>query len=435
MKVTCPQCSTSYRVGDEKVPLGGAQIKCPRCSHQFVVRRPGEPEKQGAGTTVAPGAAAPPPQVQRPPAPPPLSPAPAPSPLDLPPAPAVMKPLTQDKSIPSGAAEAARPGELHEQATPLDALSDSLSKKPTQSGAVAAAFVPASPAPPAPPPAGPAAVDKKSSATPNLDRLSGEAFISLASNAEIKSTEEQLAAPARGVSAIRAQSGKPVLKGREEFKVRTGQGLLYDFPSRDALLRWLADRDDTDTCQVSTGGDQWVGAQAFLAKESTAGSAAQVRVAPPLYSPPAALATAVDAKPRPSVLPLLLWLGWALTTAGVLLVAAATLTRYGVFDFSAYLPLNALGVRAPERERLPPGEIQPPPAVDAGAMYARAMGEAQQALRGKRFSKAALEFNRALAARPGSREALEGLVKAYQGLGDRDRAQAAEKKLRQVLTP
>jgi hypothetical protein len=343
----------------------------------------------------------------------------------------VTKPLTQDKSIPSGAAEAARPGELHEQATPLDALSDSLSKKPTQSGAVAAPSVPASLAPPA----GPVAPGKKSSATPNLDRLSGEAFVSLASNTEIKSTEEQLAAPVRGVSAIRAQSGKPVLKGREEFKVRTGQGLLYDFPSRDALLRWLADRDDTDTCQVSTGGDQWFGAQAFLAKESTAGSAAQVRVAPPLYSPPAALATAVDAKPRPSILPLMLWLGWALTTAGVLLFAVATLTRYGVFDFSAYLPLNALGVRAPERERPPPGEIPPPVAIDAGAMYARAMGEAQQALRGKRFSKAALEFNRALAARPGSREALEGLVKAYQGLGDRDRAQAAEKKLRQVLTP
>ncbi|NMB76397.1 MAG: hypothetical protein GYA21_14865, partial [Myxococcales bacterium] len=57
MKVTCPQCSTSYRVGDEKVPAGGAQIKCPRCSHLFVVRRPGEPAAPPASPPPAPAAA------------------------------------------------------------------------------------------------------------------------------------------------------------------------------------------------------------------------------------------------------------------------------------------------------------------------------------------------------------------------------------------
>ncbi len=31
MKATCPSCSTSYKVGDEKIPDMGAQIKCPKC--------------------------------------------------------------------------------------------------------------------------------------------------------------------------------------------------------------------------------------------------------------------------------------------------------------------------------------------------------------------------------------------------------------------
>lgn len=423
MKVTCPQCSTSYRVGDEKVPAGGAQIKCPRCSHLFVVRRPGEPAAPLAAPPAGP-VAAPVPQYQRPPAPPPL----APSPLNLPPAPALTRPLEPSPAVPVAGTSAAPGDERHEQSTPLDALG----------GEGAPALAPPSVAAlptPLPPPAVPAPSHKPASLTPNLDKLAGEAFVSVASSAEMKSADEAPAPIARGVSAIRAQSGKPVLRAREEYKVRTQQGLLYDFPSRDALLRWLADRDDTASCQVGTGGDQWVPAAAFLARESTAGAAAQVRVAPPLYSPPAALAAATNVPPGPSRLPLWLWLGFGLSTLVLVVAVAATLTRYGIFDASRFLPLGALGVHFPERTERPQGEIPPAADLDAEPVYARAMGEAQQALRGKRFSRAALEFNRALAVKPGSREALEGLVKAYQGLGDRDRAQAAEKKLRQVLTP
>lgn len=424
MKVTCPQCSTSYRVGDEKVPAGGAQIKCPRCSHLFVVRRPDEPAAPLAAPPPAAPAAAPVPQYQRPPAPPPLSP----SPLNLPPAPAITRPLSPSPAVPA-AARATAPGkEQHEQSTPLDAL--------TGEGMPAPAPPSVTPAPAPPPPAAPPAPSHKpASLTPNLDQLAGEAFVSVASAAEMKSADEAPAPAARGVSAIRAQSGKPVLRAREEYKVRTQQGLLYDFPSRDALLRWLADRDDTESCQVGTGGDQWIGAAAFLARESAASAPAQARVAPPLYSPPAALAAATGAPPRPSRLPLWLWLSFGLSTLVLVVAVAATLTRYGVFDASRFLPLGALGVHFPERPERPQGEIPLAADLDPEPVYARAMGEAQQALRGKRFSRAALEFNRALGAKPGSREALEGLVKAYQGLGDRDRAQAAEKKLRQVLTP
>ncbi|NMB74684.1 MAG: hypothetical protein GYA21_06090, partial [Myxococcales bacterium] len=366
-------------------------------------------------------AAAPVPQYQRPPAPPPLSP----SPLNLPPAPAITRPLPPSPAV-SAALAAAAPGkEQHEQSTPLDALS----------GQGVPALTP--PAPPAssPPAPSPASSSRPASLTPNLDKLAGEAFVSVASTAEIRSVDEAPAQTARGVSAIRAQSGRPVVRARDEFKVRTQQGLLYDFPSRDALLRWLADRDDTESCQVGTGGDQWMGAAAFLARESAAAATSQVRVAPPLYSPPAALAAATSAPPRPSRLPLWLWLAFGLSTLVLVVAVAATLTRYGLFDASRILPLDTLGVHFPEQPERPQGEIPPAANLDPEPLYARAMGEAQQALRGKRFSRAALEFNRALGVKPGSREALEGLVKAYQGLGDRDRAQAAEKKLRQVLPP
>jgi predicted Zn finger-like uncharacterized protein len=39
MKATCPNCSTSYTVADEKIPETGAQIKCPKCNTMIVVQR------------------------------------------------------------------------------------------------------------------------------------------------------------------------------------------------------------------------------------------------------------------------------------------------------------------------------------------------------------------------------------------------------------
>jgi Flp pilus assembly protein TadD len=43
-----------------------------------------------------------------------------------------------------------------------------------------------------------------------------------------------------------------------------------------------------------------------------------------------------------------------------------------------------------------------------------------------------MEYNRALSLRPNSVEALEGLARAYNGLGDRDRADAVLEKVQSL---
>ncbi|WFS62793.1 DUF3426 domain-containing protein [Pseudodesulfovibrio thermohalotolerans] len=40
MIVTCPNCETSYNLPDEKVPAGGAKVKCSKCAHVFKVELP-----------------------------------------------------------------------------------------------------------------------------------------------------------------------------------------------------------------------------------------------------------------------------------------------------------------------------------------------------------------------------------------------------------
>lgn len=40
MIVTCPQCSAKYRVRDEAVPVGGAELECPECSAHFIAHPP-----------------------------------------------------------------------------------------------------------------------------------------------------------------------------------------------------------------------------------------------------------------------------------------------------------------------------------------------------------------------------------------------------------
>ena len=42
MIVTCPSCSTPYKINEAKIKGRGAKITCPKCSHRFVVYRPGE---------------------------------------------------------------------------------------------------------------------------------------------------------------------------------------------------------------------------------------------------------------------------------------------------------------------------------------------------------------------------------------------------------
>ena len=40
MIVTCPSCASKYRVRDEAVPAGGAELECPSCKSMFVAYPP-----------------------------------------------------------------------------------------------------------------------------------------------------------------------------------------------------------------------------------------------------------------------------------------------------------------------------------------------------------------------------------------------------------
>ncbi|HEY4221371.1 MAG TPA: zinc-ribbon domain-containing protein, partial [Myxococcota bacterium] len=46
MIVTCPGCGSKYRVRDEAVPQGGAELKCPSCGAVFVAHPPKHSEEE-----------------------------------------------------------------------------------------------------------------------------------------------------------------------------------------------------------------------------------------------------------------------------------------------------------------------------------------------------------------------------------------------------
>src|SRR5687768_2550387 len=48
MIVTCPGCGSKYRVRDEAVPAGGAELKCPSCQAVFVAHPPKHSEEEVA---------------------------------------------------------------------------------------------------------------------------------------------------------------------------------------------------------------------------------------------------------------------------------------------------------------------------------------------------------------------------------------------------
>lgn len=325
MKATCPSCSTSYKVADEKVPDSGAQIKCPKCNTLFVVRRP---------------------------------------------------PLVQAPTLPEAP--------THEQSTPLHDLTGE--------------------SPPSP--------EVKKPPLP----------------VEMTDAPRQ----ARGVSAIRAQSG---VKLQDTCRVRTQKGLIYDFSSREAMVRWLRERDDLTGCEASEPGKEWLPAHEFV-EAPPLGDGAGAGPAGVLLS---ARPTPV-ARPKPQQRPrspdagVVMWVAVGISALLAVLVAAATLTRYGVVDLSSYLPLQAVGIRAPGQSP-DKGVPQAPKGADSGnpeQVFNQAISLARQSLRAKRFSKAALEYNRALSVRPDYIEALDGLARAYSGLGDRDRAEAVRKKVKSI---
>jgi hypothetical protein len=269
-----------------------------------------------------------------------------------------------------------------------------------------------------------------------------------------------------GVSAIRAQSARnrdPALSG---FRVRTPHGLTYDFPSRAALDRWLAEREDVTGCQVAAPGGDWQPAERVLAQQPNAavadgesggeGGAGTTTVDPsrpldatamrPVVAVPPGAPVGAAAQPEPERDPYaalrppragwLMWSALVVTALALLAVGAVTVTRYGVLDLSAYLPLEAVGVQAPASAVVEPraaadAPVRPEP-TDPEKRFRRALARGRRDLRAKRFSRAALEFKRALGVHPGSVEALEGLAKAFAGLGDAQRAKAALRKAREI---
>ncbi|MCC7073275.1 MAG: zinc-ribbon domain-containing protein [Deltaproteobacteria bacterium] len=49
MIVTCPGCASKYRVRDEAVPAGGAELRCPTCNAQFMALPPKHSDNEIAG--------------------------------------------------------------------------------------------------------------------------------------------------------------------------------------------------------------------------------------------------------------------------------------------------------------------------------------------------------------------------------------------------
>jgi len=415
MKATCPSCLTSYKVADTKVPDSGAQIKCPKCSALFVVRRKAD--------------------APLPPPPQPKTDAEAPTQEED------LFPQVDQAfdSISEGSQSA------HSQSTPLEAL--------TGEPAPAKVFPggqqpdPAASQPAAQPDGSPA-----SSATPNLDALDGESFVSVAGPSEVEggeslSPQSEKVVRARGVSAIRAQSGAKAKSGLlESYRVRTSRGLTYDFSTREAMIRWLSDREDLVGYEAAEPGGNWVPAENLMeprpAQPSKTAEIIALSPGDPVAEsiPPAPMATAArgqfgkeQSRPMGEQAGGLLWMLSMLTMLGMFLVLAASLTRYGVVDLSTYLPLESVGITFPEAGSDDPAKDLPDlKKQDSEKVFRKAISAGKRSIRMRRFSKAALEYNRALSIHQGSTEALEGLARAYKGLGDLDRAAAAMKKARSI---
>jgi len=295
------------------------------------------------------------------------------------------------------------------------------------------------PAPAAPPPATPAPSLHEQS-TP-LNAIMGESP-SVPQQPAAAAEKVEPARQARGVSAIRAQSGvkaqAPTAPIMGAYRVRTQKGLTYDFSTREAMVRWLRERNDLTGCEASEPEGEWQPAHAFI-EAVPLGDTGEAKEAPPpgLFRP---VRLDKGALPKLTVRPIspeagvFVWVAVGLSNLLVVLVAAATLTRYGVVDLSPYLPLEAVGIRAPGQPAGTEDSKMPEAAgpENPEKVYSKAIGLARRSIRAKRFSKAALEYNRALSARPDSVEALDGLAKAYKGLGDRGRAEAVLEKVKSL---
>jgi hypothetical protein len=254
-----------------------------------------------------------------------------------------------------------------------------------------------------------------------------------------------------GISAIRAQSGTQIaekLPSNKGFRVKTKNGLTHDFATFDTLKRWLSDQDKPEDFQVSAQGAAYRPAAEVIdsisiqeAKNNTLDGLDPSQPLSLEPSPPAGNEWKDDSKreittQRTARAARAIWLLWGISLILLVLGVSITLTRYGVIDLSSFWPLESLGITYPA---MPPEED--PSANQAPRIpinqnlkdrYNQALAHGKRALRDKRFSKAALEFNRALSVHPGSLSAMEGLAKAHNGLGDRERALSIIKRAQSI---
>jgi hypothetical protein len=254
--------------------------------------------------------------------------------------------------------------------------------------------------------------------------------------APVKSKTAQMV---RGVSAIRAQSvsseASAAAAEMEVFKIRTVRGLAYDFSSREAMMRWLQDRDDLSGCEISEKGGPWVAAQKYVggsdADAVDSAPSAKLGEALPMASFDSQIAKTNLQLPKAGVG---LWVLVIFSFICVFGTAAATLTRFGVVDLSAYIPLQSMGINFPggEQSRKPKNQLSKIEQQDPEIVFRKALGLGERSLKQKRFSKAVLEYKRALAVHPGSVVAWKGLAHAYNGLGDIQKATRALKKAKSL---
>ncbi len=269
-----------------------------------------------------------------------------------------------------------------------------------------------------------------------------------------------------GMSAIRSQSTEMPVDEAETYKAKTAKGLTYNFPNREALQAWLDEREDLSDCQVAESGQAWLPAeqlQATLRGQSSVrlggassglvgdlgsdGATSLGDAGQPLraeeFAKPGSLSLGdggrvVLGEKDPHRAGLFVWSGMVLCFFLMMVLGAYTVTRYGLLELRPYLPLDVLGLPLPEvataetdKSKTDDVEIK----IDGPsrkAVFGKAMAKGQRALRSKRFSRAAMEFNRALSVHAGHIDALNGLATAYDGLGDKNRALATRQKARAI---
>ncbi len=169
MNVSCPQCSTTYRVDPAKVPTGGVRARCSACSGVIPVgiaesvARPTPMSMQRLATPERPAPVSSP-MGERPVTPPRSATLPPLRPTPRTPWPSVPTPSAPAASVPPQVASAPTAATPH-AARPFI---------PSQTPISVPAYTPPAPAPAPPPPAAPAAEAQATHPTPTAPPAPGE---------------------------------------------------------------------------------------------------------------------------------------------------------------------------------------------------------------------------------------------------------------------